>query len=352
MYNYNLIEEDCASLRTRLNTENLIGKSVLITGANGLIGSFIADFLCSLNRLHDYEMKIFLTSFSLPEKAERIKHLIDSGAVTYFRWDASTNFDSALINKEELDIVLFCSGYGQPAKFTKDIVKTSFINTIGVNSILEFLSTFNKKSSFLFISTSEIYGDPDVENIPTKEEYNGGISIDNNRASYVLSKQLGEVITKSYYDKVNVKIARVGLIYGPGTLLGDNRVMQEFIFKAHKNKIISLLDSGLALRNYLYLTDGVEMLLNIILNSQSKNLVYNVGGDQEPVTIRELARKIAKILDCEVEFGNDLTDAVSSAPKNVYMSMDKYRSEFSKHNNSYINLDNGLMNVIRWYKLK
>ena len=352
-YNLDVIYQDCQVLFNKIECSKLKNKNVLITGANGLIGSFIADFLCFLNTTQDFNIKIYLTSYSHVEKAERIKHLVNREDVKYFSWDCSENIDPYLLTPD-IDYIFFCSGYGQPSKFTKDNVKTSFINTIGVNSLLNYLTNLNKKTNFLFISTSEVYGNPDEFNIPTEEKYNGNYSLSNSRASYIVSKRLGEVICNDYaknFENINIKIARVGLMYGPGVLLTDQRVLQDFIFKAKNNNIIELLDSGGSLRNYLYLVDGVEILLNLILNSNSNETTYNVGGDQEPVTILQLAEKIAIIMGVKVKVNNDNlnNEIVNNSPKNVYLSMKKYRNEFNKQKNNFTSLDIGIYNVIKWY---
>jgi dTDP-glucose 4,6-dehydratase/UDP-glucuronate decarboxylase len=346
MYDLKVVNDECENLLKKIDVSKLKNQKVLITGASGLIGSFFADYLNFLNEKLDYKIKIYLTSFGSLTGAERIKHLINKENIIHFTWDASTPIDEKKI--VGVNYVFFCSGYGQPTKFTKDNVKTAFINTVGLNSLLQYLEKV-ENGNLLFISSSEIYGDPDESNIPTKESYNGNYSIENNRASYICSKRLGEIICLQYLKKVNVKIARVGLIYGPGTLFNDDRVLQSFIFKANKDKKISMLDSGSAIRNYLYLTDGIEILFNIFLNG--KDPIYNVGGDTEPVSILELANLVASNFNCIVEKGTDLNNnLVKNSPKNVYMSMEKYKKEFPNSLLRPIKLKNGIKNVILWYK--
>ena len=346
MYNLKIIERNCEDLFTKLDISSLKNQKVLITGASGLIGSFIADYLNFLNEKHDYNIDITLTSFGSMSGSERIKHLFNKKNISHFAWDASTPIDEKKITG--IKYVFFCSGYGQPTKFTKDNVKTAFINTVGLNSLLQYLEK-TENGNLLFISSSEIYGDPDSSNIPTKETYNGNYSIENPRASYISSKRLGEIICLQYLQKVNVKIARVGLIYGPGTLLNDDRVLQSFIFKANKDKKISMLDDGSAIRNYLYITDGVEVLFNILL--KGKEVIYNVGGDTEPVSIYELACKVASNFDSAVEKGNDTKNSiVKNSPKNVYMDMSKYKNEFDQSLISPTKLKEGIKDVILWYK--
>ena len=348
-YDYDVILKDCEFLFNKVDNNKLKNSSILITGANGLIGSFLADYVNFLNNNYSYNIKLYLTSFSEKDNATRIKHLINNKNINYFSWDSSKEID--LINlPEKLDYVFFCSGYGQPAKFTKDIVKTSFINTVGVNSLLQYM-TKCKNSNFIFLSSSEIYGEPDENNIPTKEEYNGNYSLSNPRSSYICSKRLGEIICSAYKENIRIKIFRIGLMYGPGTLKNDQRVLQDFIFKANNNKLINLLDSGESIRNYIYLTDGLEIILNIALNSSTNELVYNVGGEFEPISIYQLALKIGNILNCPVlKLDNNSNDMYKNSPKNVCLSMEKYKKEFKNYGDKFINLDKGLLNVIKWYK--
>lgn len=345
-YNFCIIEEECNNLLKRISTKKFKDSSILITGANGLIGGFLADFFNYANRYCDLNIKIFLTSYSPPEKAIRIEHLIHNKLIHYFSWDCSENLDLNHL-PEKIDYCFFCSGYGQPSKFLKNNVKTSLINVLGPKSILDFMS--NKGGNFLFLSTSELYGDADV--IPTPEEYCGSYNLQNNRAAYKVSKSLGEVLCKEYNKSknLNIKIARVALTYGPGALLSDKRVLQEFIFKANDGEI-KMLDSGDSKRNYLYLTNSAELLIKII--SQGKHMVYNVGGDTEQVTIFDLACKISKTIKCNIVKGDRNINKNKFAPKNVYLDMSRCREEFPEYIGYLVPIDVGIEKTIKWFTME
>lgn len=346
-YNFDVITKECDKLYKLVNVNKLKNEKILITGASGLIGSFFADFFCFLNEKYQYNIKINLTSYGSKNSMERIQHLLSKKNVEYFSWDASQEIQEKMIS--DVNYVFFCSGYGQPAKFTKDNIKTSFINTVGLNSILKVLEK-RKDTNLLFISSSEIYGDPDINNVPTKETYNGSYSVENLRSAYICSKRLGEIICLQYKEKVNVKIGRVGLIYGPGTLKNDDRVLQNFIFKANQDKKIKMLDDGSAIRNYLYILNGAEILLNIFL--YGKDTIYNVGGDTEPKSIFDIANIVADYFKIKVELGNDLkNEIVKNSPKNVYLDMSKYKKEFNYDQKNITNLRHGIKEVILWYNL-
>jgi UDP-glucuronate decarboxylase len=344
-YNHHIVKQECVQLSRRININNLKNKKFLVTGANGLIGSFLCDFLVFLNNRFNANIEIIGTSYSKPNKALRIKHLINKKEIKYFSWDCSKNIQEKLDNN--IDVVIFCSGYGQPGKFLQNMKKTALINTVGPVNLLDHLNSQKIKSRFLFLSSSEIYGSPTVENIPTRESYSGDYDLNNKRECYKQSKKLGEVISKSYKsEKIDIKIARVGLTYGPGALFGDKRVMQEFIFKALKNETINMLDAGESLRNFMFITDAIEVILNILF--LSKEIVYNVGNDQETTSIYELAKKIGDILNVDVNKGKS---SLKNAPVSVYLSMEKYKKEFKIDTLNLKTLEYGIDKTVKWFNV-
>tara|TARA_R110002020_G_scaffold54484_2_gene151924 strand:- start:1281 stop:2345 length:1065 start_codon:yes stop_codon:yes gene_type:complete len=344
-YNYSVILKDCEVLAQSVDISSFKNKSILITGANGMIGSFLSDFFCYLNDNFDTNINLFLTSYSQKNKVERLQNIINREDVHYFSWDASTPINFS----EPIDSVFFCSGYAQPSKFLKNNIKTSLINVVGLESILNYMQK-SGGGDFAFLSTSELYGDPPIEMLPTPEEYGGMYELDNNRAAYKVSKTMGEVLCKEYnnFDNMNVKIFRVALTYGPGTLYSDERVLQEFIFKATNKGFIQMFDEGSSIRNYLYVVDSARVFINCLTNG--KHLVYNVGGDKEPTSIYELANKIGKYFDANVVKGKSKISSVKTAPKNVRLDMSRYRDEFPNDKN-FILLDKGLENIIEWFNL-
>ena len=350
MYNLNTVLKDCQKVVQNVDTGPFKDSCVLITGANGLIGGFLADLFCYLNDKMAYGVKIYLTSYSQPSSAKRISHLLDRSDVEYFSWDCSEPISPSVL-PEKIDYTFFCSGYGQPSKFLKNNVKTALINVIGPESILSYMNS-HAGGAMLFLSTSEIYGDPPDDMLPTPESYGGSYELESNRSAYKVSKKLGEVLCKEYNnsENINTRIARIALTYGPGALTTDQRVLQEFIFKAAHEGEINMLDEGSSIRNYLYITDSAEMLLNILL--YGKELTYNVGGDTEPVSIYNLATTIGDILSVKTNKGAKKTDSNTFAPRNVGLNINKYRQEFPDYGKDIVNLKAGILNTIEWFGLK
>lgn len=350
MYNRAVITRDCERLFEKVDLSAFKNSTILVTGANGLIGGFLSDLFCYLNDKGNFGINLFLTSYSAPAKAHRIDHLMKRKDVKYFSWDCSHQVDIKNL-PAKVDYLFFCSGYGQPSKFLQNNIKTALINVVGLESLLSYMMLHDGGNA-LFLSTSEIYGNAPPEMLPTPESFGGYYDLENNRAAYKVSKKMGEVICKEYAEAKNlkVKIARVALTYGPGCLLSDKRVLQDFIFKAQAEGQIQMLDSGSSIRNYLYITDSVEVLLTALL--KGSHLVYNVGGDTEPISIYQLAAKVGKILAVPIIPGNTTTTTNNAAPRNVGLKMERYRNEFLKYGASLVALDEGIKNTVEWFKFK
>lgn len=347
-YNHKVIYNDCKIVAEKLASklEDFRDKTILITGANGLVGGFLADFFTYINSELKIDCELQLTSLSDAKDAERVQKALSYSNVQYFSWDLSKPIPGEKM--KPFDYVFFCAGYGQPKKFIQNKMSTMFLNTAGVDSILDYCSHQNKNCKFMYLSSSEIYGSPDLENIPTSESYSGNYSVESNRACYISAKRLGEVICLERgrsHSNITTRIARLALAYGPGVLNNDDRVMQEFMFKAKKEKKIHLLDDGSALRNYIYIADCAEMLINITLSG--KDNIYNVGGEGDQVSILDLANKIASMFDASVTCGTKKSEAVIAAPNRVALDLSKYNSEFGQVQHT-VRMTEGLKRLSQW----
>ena len=203
------------------------------------------------------------------------------------------------IVKDELDFsvnyIIHAASIASPIFYRKYPIETIEANVIGTQKLLEFAR--NKEiNSFLFFSSSEIYGDPDPKFIPTPEIYNGNVACMGPRSCYDESKRLGETLCYNYYNKydVKVKIVRPFNNYGPGLSINDRRVIPDF-FKSiiYSNKII-LLSDGSATRTFCYVSDALEGYLRALL-SENNGEAFNIGNREPEISILELANLIAKV---------------------------------------------------------
>ncbi len=328
------IFDDACDLIKKINLSELNNKTVLITGATGLVGTyFLASLKCAETK--GIKPKVIVVAHSKPDKffldllPKNTKIL--SGDLT----------DTSFLKKlPKADYIIHSAGYGQPGKFLDDQVKTLKLNTLTTFSLLEKLENSGK---FLFVSTSEIYSGS--INIPYKETDIGTTNTSHKRSCYIEGKRCGEAIAFAYRLKgLAVKTARLSLAYGPGTKKDDERVLNSFIAKALSGGI-TMLDEGRANRTYCYITDAVEMMWQILLFG--KDFVYNVGGESK-ITIADLGKKIGTYLNVPVKVPLKST-GLSEAPDDVWLDLSKTKEEFGKKD--FVNLDDGLKKTIEWQKI-
>ena len=312
-----MIEQDAKQIVKQLDLRQLKGKTVMIAGASGLIGSY---FLACLKQVR--QVRVVAVIRSRP-KAYWLK-LADFKDVRIMRGDLTDlNFCQSL---PRADVIIHAAGYGQPGRFLLKPLKTLKLNTLTTFLL------FNKlkpKGRFLFISSSEIYSSSDL---------------DHPRVCYIEAKRAGETICQAYQTKgVKVKICRLSLAYGPGTRSDDQRVLNQLITKGLKGEI-RLLDNGRVMRTYCYVADSVEVMWQILL--KGKETVYNVGGESR-TSIANLAGKIGKYLKVKVIIPNK-SAAKLGAPEDVRLDLSKIKKEFHKTN--FVSLNEGLKRTIEWLK--
>lgn len=279
-------------------------KTILVTGAFGLVGSALCRLL---ERRKDVEM--------IKVKG---RGLID------------------MTDRPKFDYIIHAAGYGQPQMFSKDKIETIEINTIDTGLWLDLL---DENGRFLFVSTSEVYSGAHP---PYREEDIGTTTPQHPRACYIEGKRCGEAIVMAYREQgYDAKIARLALAYGPGTKVGDTRVLNQLIEQALTTGRIKLLDDGSAKRTYVYVDDAAEMMLDILF--EGKEAVYNVGGFSE-TTILDLAYVIAAMTGAEVALGDKPLDG---APENVRLDMTRTLTEFPR---DLMSLTDGLFNTIAYQR--
>ncbi|MDF2987370.1 MAG: nucleoside-diphosphate-sugar epimerase [Eubacterium sp.] len=335
------IEQDCREYIDRIDVSPLKGKTVLITGANGLIGTYLIYMLHLSNVEKAAGINIEAVSRSTPNKA-----ISDVFENRYRFHTVDLNLPGSLETLQKADYIIHGATYAQPGKFLRNYLDTIHLNTLVTERLLQ--KARKEDAGFLFMSSSEVYGEPDISNIPTPEEYPGLCSPVNIRAIYSEAKRMGETLCFAYknYENVNTKIARISMTYGPGVSANDERVLAQFIRQALSKREITMLDEGSKVRTFCYTADCALMLLNIIL--YGTDLVYNVGG-KESITIRRLAEEICAITESKLSVEKSeqtSTEKVKVSPQHVELNIEKICSEFGLNN--FKPMSEGLRRTIEW----
>jgi len=221
-----LLESDIETICERLGPSGreFAGKRILITGARGFLGRYITDVLLRLNA----------TTLESPCEVIAIDNLITSGqlggelpkdrAIAFVKHDIVKPF----YPERPVDYVLHLAGIASPYYYRKWPLETLEVATTGLKNVLELAKASGAR--ILFFSSSEIYGDPDANHVPTSESYNGHVSCLGARACYDESKRLGETLVRIYHTHFGVKgmMVRPFNVYGPGMQKLDYRVLPNF----------------------------------------------------------------------------------------------------------------------------
>lgn len=332
------IFDDAQSIVQNVDMHEVRGKSILLTGATGLIGHYFVAALTQAAYAGDAPSAVYLISRYAAH--DYYAALCSGLSVTIMQGDVTD--EVFLRSLPSADLVVHAAGYGQPGKFMQDEIKTLQINTFVTLSLFKKLKPGGK---FLFLSSSELYSG--LSNPPYTEEQIGTTMPSYPRACYIEGKRCGEAIVNAYRRQgVNAKSARLCLAYGPGVKKGDVRVLNSFIQRGIEQGRVECMDAGKAMRTYLYVTDAVQMLFKILFWGREE--VYNVGGTSR-VSIADLARLVATIIGVPVIFPEVSHVAIPEAPSDVFLNIQKIRKEFGV--DSLIPLETGIRNTVRWYQM-
>ncbi|MAF80293.1 hypothetical protein CL629_04430 [bacterium] len=339
-----IVYEDIEAACKGIDLEPLKNSRILLTGANGFLGSYFAHLFNYCNEKKNFNIQCDCITKSEISPRSRIFPLKEKKGFSFIIKDLTeyTAYDTPY------DIVIYAAGYAAPKKFLEDPISVIDVNYIGIKSVLENVLRVNPKASIMYFSSSEIYGSPEPKNIPTTETYDGRVSIVNNRACYMESKRLAEVLCLIYKDnlKADIKIVRPALTYGPGLSFDDERVIGQFMGKAYQNKKIEMIDEGRDTRAFCYIRDALQELLHVLL--YGRDTIYNIGSSKEEISIKELADIIGDIMGVPVKAGQIKEDAVKGAPGRVCLDMSKIEKEFNI--SPQVGMKEGLKRTIDWNK--
>jgi UDP-glucuronate decarboxylase len=268
--------------------QKLVGATVLITGCAGFLGySFLHFFVRFAERLGVRHI-IGLDNFML-DRPRWLAALCERGApvLEVSSFDIITGDIASIARAQDVDYVMHMASIASPTFYRKYPIETLDANVWGLRRLLNFYADKPIKG-FLFFSSSEIYGDPAPEHIPTDEEYRGNVSCIGPRACYDEAKRFGETMCYLFAQKYNlpITIARPFNNYGPGMSPHDKRVPADFARAIIEGRDIEIFSDGTPTRTFCYVADAVAGYLKVLLHGKFD--YFNIGMDKPEVPIREL----------------------------------------------------------------
>ncbi len=316
------------------------GKRILITGGNGFLGNYFVETFKSFNNFLKNPIKLFIvdrTSVVRPTKDPNF---------TFIKKDVSKKFN---FNKK-VDIVIHTAGIASPFYYRKKPIETLEVAIEGTRNCLDIARKY--KAKFIFFSSSEIYGDPDNSNVPTKETYRGNVSSLGPRACYDESKRLGETLCYIYnnYYNLHTNIIRPFNIYGPGMNQKDYRIFPNFISNIINGKKINIYGSGNQTRTYCYITDAIEGFLRVLYFGKPGE-AYNIGNNIPEVSVKNIYYILQKINDEKIKanFIKHPKSYPNDEPQRRCPDLKKAKQHLSYH--PKVKLENGLKKFLEWAKV-
>jgi nucleoside-diphosphate-sugar epimerase len=271
----------------------LKSKNFIITGANGLIGSYLVNYLLFLNNTQNMDIKIIAISRNKNKLIEKFGP--ETQNLKFIEQDLSNNFELNI----KSDYIIHAASNAHPVAYSTDPVGTMLCNFIGTRNLLECAKENN--SRFLYISSGEIYGS-NVDHNFTEDDL-GYIDTKDYRACYPESKRAAETLCFAYNSQYNVSfnIARLSYVYGPTITDTNSRADAQFLRNALNCENIILKTEGLQKRTYCYVADVVSAMLYILLFGKDSE-VYNISNMKSIVSIKEYAQTLADIANVKVVY--------------------------------------------------
>ena len=303
---------------------------ILVTGAAGFLGSHLTDRL-----LADGHEVIGMDN-RVSGQTENLDDAFENDRFSFHEHDV-TEFIHV---SGELDVVLHLASLASPVFYRDHPIKTLKVGALGTHKTLGLAK--EKDATYLFTSTSEVYGDPEVN--PQPEDYRGNVDPYGPRSCYDESKRYGESLVRGYRDKhdLDVRVARIFNTYGPRMRLDDGRVIPNFAKQALTGKDLTVYGDGEQTRSFCYVDDMIEGLV-ALLESEVQYPV-NIGNPDER-TINELAQLMIELT--ESESGITYEELPPQDPQVRRPDISKARSELGWEPNKP--LSEGLQRSIEYF---
>lgn len=309
VYENTLYREDVKGVADLdLPWDKLQDNSIMVSGATGLIGSFLCGVIMLKNQ-EGLNCQVYALGRTEAKAHDRFAYCWDDTLFHYVKYDVNEPLETDQIQR--IGYVLHLASNTHPMAYSTDPIGTITANVIGLKNMLDFCVEHHA-DRFAFASSNEIYGENrgDVEKFD--EDYCGYINCNTMRAGYPESKRCGEALCQAYIKQKNldVVIPRLTRSYGPTLLKTDTKALSQFLHKAVAGEDIVLKSAGTQYYSYTYVADAVSGLLTVLLKGKTGE-AYNISDEASDIRLKDLAVIIAGSVGRKVIF--EIPDATEAA---------------------------------------
>lgn len=281
-----VVAEDIAAIAAApLPWETLAGCRVVVTGAGGFLGGYLARTLLALHPLGRVSKPVQVVAL-VRDVARAHARLGDAPGLEYLAWDLNTIGVPPL---GPCHYVLHAASQASPRFYGSDPVGTLLPNAVGTLALLQALQAGGQARGFLFVSSSEVYGNA-ASPEPLPETRFGPLDPATVRACYAESKRLGETACVAWHHQHGTPafIVRPFHTYGPGLVAEDGRVFSDFAYNVARGEHIVMTSDGSARRAFCYASDAIAGFFTVLLKGQPGQ-AYNVANPQAELSVMDLA---------------------------------------------------------------
>jgi UDP-glucuronate decarboxylase len=353
-----VLAADLAAIGSALQDEiaTMAGKRLLITGGAGFLGYEMVQTVLWANESGIAPIELTVYDNFVRGVPSWLEALNGTPHLTVVEHDIRKPLPS---NMDDFEFVVHAAGIASPTYYRRHPIETMDANINGLRSLLDWAVAQQERGrpieGFLFFSSSEIYGDPTPEDIPTPETYRGNVSCTGPRACYDESKRYGETLCVNFAHQhgLPVKVARPFNNYGPGLKISDRRVIPDLARDILANRDIVLLSDGSATRTFCYVSDAVTGYYKVLVRGGAGE-AYNVGVEEPEISMRDLAEKLADLgrrhfgyAGRVVHETSDEVDYLVDNPSRRCPVIAKARDQLDYR--PRVDLDEGLRRSLAWY---
>lgn len=296
-----VVQGDLNRIVTQCATEfsQMSGHRLMIAGGAGFLGYYLVQAALHWNRVNPHSAPIPVTVLDnfIRGVPRWLSDLAGDPNLVLLKHDISQPLPPEV---SDIDYLIHAASIASPIYYRQYPIETMDANVNGLRLMLEYCLRRKRNGApvrgMLFYSSSEIYGDPSPENIPTPETYRGFVSCTGPRACYDESKRYGETLCVNFAQQhgIPIKVARPFNNYGPGLKITDGRVIPDFARDILAGRDIVMLSDGSAKRTFCYSSDAIAGYYKVLVNGRPGE-AYNIGVETPEISVIELADRMVNL---------------------------------------------------------